>query len=214
MKMKKQLLLAAVLTLLAAGSARATLYTFFNSGTMSGVIPDGNPVGAVFSGTVSGHPANWTVNYGLTVTLDISGGYAGNLYSYLVAPNGTMVVLLNEPGTTGAGSSPFGNPASSIDITLQVGAAPITASSSLTGGNTYSAYGSLAGFNGSPMDGTWHLFFADEVSGGGTSTLTGWSLSSVVPEPVNVALPIFAAGMIGIGAVRSYRGAKKADCQS
>lgn len=68
----------------------------------------------------------------------------------------------------------------------------------LTG--TYSAAGSLSGFNGSAVDGTWTLFFADEVSGGGQATLTGWSLDlTAVPEPANVAMVIFGVGFAGVG---------------
>jgi len=40
------------------------------------------------------------------VNLSVSGSYNGNLYAYLVAPNGTLVLLLNRPG------SGSGNPVS------------------------------------------------------------------------------------------------------
>jgi len=33
------------------------------------------------------------------VNLSVSGSYNGNLYAYLVAPNGTLVLLLNRPGS-------------------------------------------------------------------------------------------------------------------
>ncbi len=50
-------------------------------------IPDGNPVGAAFVGSVSDLTAGTTVG-GLTVGWNTSGGYDGDLYAYLVAPNG------------------------------------------------------------------------------------------------------------------------------
>ena len=195
--MKRQILLGTLLVQLVAVNAQGGLSTkTFGSGEAMGVIPDGNPLGAAFSGTVSDLSGLTVV--GLTVTLSVSGGYAGNLYAYLVAPNGTMVMLLNEPGVTSG--TPFGNPATSMDITLADGTGAINASSDLTTG-TYSAAGTLAGFNGSSADGTWTLFFADEVSGGGTSTLNEWSLGiSTVPEPVNVALAIFG-GLLGVWSV-------------
>ena len=57
--------------------------------------------------------------------------------------------------------------------------------------------------NGSVADGTWTLFFADDASGGGTSTLNSWSLGiTAVPEPVNVALAFFGVCMAGICGVR------------
>jgi hypothetical protein len=47
-------------------------------------------------------------------------------------------------------------------------------------------------------NGTWTLFFADVVQGGGTSTLTSWSLNlTAVPEPVNVALAVFGLCVAG-----------------
>ena len=93
-----------------------------------------------------------------------------------------------------------------MNITLQDGLSDRgsiqseTSSSVLSG--SYNAEGSLAGYNGSAANGTWELFFADDVNGGGTSTLTSWSLSiTAVPEPVNTALGIFGAmgGAIGLG---------------
>src|ERR1035437_1861431 len=90
----------------ATANVQGTPYTkTFNSGSSVGTIPDGNPVRLTLVGTVSGTPSGGIVG-GLTVCLNISGGYNGDLYAYLVAPNGTMVVLLNQPGVTV--SNPFG----------------------------------------------------------------------------------------------------------
>jgi hypothetical protein len=48
------------------------------------------------------------------------------------------------------------------------------------------------------------LFFADVSAGGGTSTLNGWSLDiTAVPEPVNVALCIFAGVFLVVIVARS-----------
>ena len=85
--------------LLAVSGARGVLIENFTSGGSVGMIPDGNPDGAAFLGTVSEAPG-MTVGE-LTVTLNISGGYNGNLYAYLDAPNGTQVVLMNQPGVSG-----------------------------------------------------------------------------------------------------------------
>ena len=61
-----------------------------------GTIPDGNPVGVSFTGTYDGAASGATVG-SLTVDLSVSGGYNGNLYAYLVAPNGTLVSDAVEP---------------------------------------------------------------------------------------------------------------------
>jgi len=185
-------------------SARASLYP-------TGSIPDGNPTGVSFAGTYGGAAAGFTVA-NLTVSLNLSGGYNGDLYSYLVAPNGTVVVLMNQPGVAVNG---FGASGAGMNITLQdLGAVNgniqnETSGSVLSG--TYNAAGSLSGFNGSVADGTWTLFFADLSSGGGTSTLNGWSLDiTAVPEPINVALAVFGAAFVTAGVVRSYHNSRKA----
>jgi hypothetical protein len=89
-----------------------------------------------------------------------------------------------------------------MNITLADGAPAITASSDLSSG-TYSATGSLLDFQTLPPDGMWELFFADTVSGGGTSVLDGWSLGiTAVPEPVTIALPVFGGLMVALGLIR------------
>jgi subtilisin-like proprotein convertase family protein len=204
MNMKKQILLGTMVVLLASASARGALYTE----TFSGVnvsIPDGNPVGVTMSGSVSDIFSGQTVG-GLTVGLNISGGYNGDLYAYLVAPNGTMVVLMNQPGV---GVNGFGAGGAGMNITLQDG---VTANGSIqneTSGSvlsgTYSAAGSLSGFNGSEADGTWTLYFSDMANGGGTSVLNGWTLGiTAVPEPVGPALGIFAA-VLGLSCLLRLR---------
>ena len=189
--------------LLANGVARATLYT--EAFSTSTAIPVGNPVGVEISETVSSSsiPAGMTV-LGVTVGLNISGGYNGNLFAYLVAPNGSEVTLMNMPGVSQNG---FGASGAGMNITLQDGTVSNpdnianiqneTSSSVLSG--SYNAAGSLSGFNGSLADGTWTLYFSDLGSGGGTSELNSWSLDiTAVPEPVNVAL-IISLGLLASG---------------
>ena len=181
--------------LLTAVWAQATLYPV-------GIIPDGSPVGVVFSGSVSGQPAGSTVS-GLTVDLTITGGYNGDLYAYLIAPNGTLVVLMNQPGVAVNG---FGASGAGMNITLSdAGSTSIqsvtTGADNFTG--TYQAAGTLSSFNGSQANGNWTLFFADLSSGGGQSSLTGWSLNlTVVPEPVEMALGLFAAMLLTLAVLK------------
>jgi len=133
-------------------------------------------VGVAFSGSVS--DAGGIAVGVLTVTLNVSGGYNGYLYSYLVAPNGTMTVLLNQPGVTG--SNPFGYSGSGLNVTLSdTGGSSIQTTTEPAGvpfTGTYQAAGSLANLYGSPADGTWTLFFADLSSGAGPAELNSWSL--------------------------------------
>ncbi len=203
--MKAQILSGLLAVALGAGVARGTLYTETFSGA---AIPQGSPAGVSLVETVTAIPGGSTVA-GLTVDLSVSGGYNGSFYAYLVAPNGTLVMLLNRPGATGG--NPFGYGGSGLNVTLSdTAAGSIQTTPEAVGAvfsGAYQAAGTLGNINGSAADGTWTLFFADESAGGGQPTLTGWSLDiTAVPEPVNVALALFGAGLLGGGALRSYRG--------
>jgi subtilisin-like proprotein convertase family protein len=193
--MKKHILLTAVVALTL--TAKATLYSYdFTS--INATIPDANPVGianshAIDLGTL---PMDGTTTsiVNVDVRLNITGGYNGDLYGYLVLENGgtTSAILLNRIGQTGGD---FGNSGAGINVTLSgSGATDIhnAAFGSVTG--TYQPDGgtTLAAFNGQSANGTWTLFLAD-LSGGDTSTLVSWGVDiSVVPEPVTWALFVFA----------------------
>jgi len=138
----------------------------------------------------------------VTVGLNVSGGYDGNLYAYLISPTGTLVVLMDHPG-----SAPFYAAGRGMNLTLadsgingSIQSATETAGVQLTG--TYSAVGSLSsiaapGGNDGTGNGTWTLFFADLTRGGGQSYLDSWTLNlTVVPEPVTLALGLFVAMLL------------------
>jgi len=194
----------------------ALLATAMNAGASLypiGSIPDGSPVGVSFTGTYDGATSGETVG-SLTVSLSISGGYNGNLYGYLVAPNGTLTMLLNQPGATGG--NPFGYAGSGLNVTLTdattIGGNTVTGIQTTTEtpgqlfSGTYNAAESLGTFNNSSANGTWTLFFADEVAGGGQATLTSWSLDiTAVPEPVNMAMAIFGCLFSVLCGIRWYR---------
>ena len=170
--------------------ANAALYDFSSSGggiytgggsSLNQVIPDNTPAGV-----------GYQINFGATglsvsdisVTLEISGGYNGDLYAYI--SNGSALVQLLNP-----------NPAvstSGFNVTFVEGAdnpIPAGGSGDLSGIN-YTAYSDLSAFNSTDPNGSWTIFFAD-LSPGDTSTLNGFTLNiTTVPEPVNVALGIFA----------------------
>lgn len=179
--MKRIFILA--LTLIGV-AAHATLFT-------GGTIADGNPVGQTFTGNYTAAPSGYTVS-SLTVSLNISGGYNGDLYAYLVSPDGTMVVLMNQPGVSVNG---FGASGAGMNITLADGYTSIqTVISGSVLSGTYGAAGTLADFSGSSADGTWQLYFADLSNGGGTSTLDSWGLNiTAVPEPILPSLAIFGS---------------------
>ena len=166
--------------------ASATLYDFSSSGggiytgdgsSLNQVIPDNTPAGVGDS-----------INFGATglsisdisISIDISGGYNGDLYAY-VSHGDTLVQLLNP------------NPAvstSGFNVTFVEGTGnPIpTGGSEAVSGFNYTAYSNLSAFNGADPNGPWTVFFAD-LSPGDTSALNGFTLNiTAIPEPGNVAL--------------------------
>ena len=198
--------LATGILLLTTLGASAALQLFTDGRTIA---PD-SPIGLVSYGNYTDANVGDHV-MGTTVGLNLSGGYNGNLYAYLVAPNGTMVVLLNEPGVS---VNAFGASGAGLNITLtsaftsQGNIQNVTSSDVLTG--AYNAAGNLADFGigtapGGLINGTWTLYFSDQTSGGGTTTLNSWSLDfSPVPEPVNVTLRVFGALLLAMTTARCW----------
>jgi subtilisin-like proprotein convertase family protein len=183
-------------------SAPAALYTY----SVNQPIPDNSSIGLTDSHSISGLGFQIT---DVRVSLNISGGYNGDLYGYLRLNDSPLVVLLNQVGVTSLDPDGYGN--SGFSVTLSAGAAhdihfyqnfspSYNGSGQLTG--TWQADGranpldtsrsSLADFNGFNPNGTWTLFFADQ-SPGDESTLLSWSLDiSAIPERADIALLIFA----------------------
>ena len=181
--------------------------------TVNAVIPDNDPSGYASTVAVSGLA---DVIKDVTVTLDITGGYNGDLYAY-VTYDGQLLTLLNRVGQ-GTGSNPtftFGYSDAGMNVTLadalnggvngnihnyqSVGGGYATLISNdggftpdSTGGATFaSTYGGLNG------NGTWAIFLAD-LSAGNQSTLVSWNLDiTTVPEPPSIAL-----GLAGLMAFR------------
>jgi subtilisin-like proprotein convertase family protein len=197
----KNLILCGAL-LCGALPAGAALYPFSFVGGAIPDAPNGGLVGVAFQGLVSGLPTGPDEILNVTVSLQISGGYNFDFYVYLVSPNGTLVTLMNQPGSVYSSGSGF-------DITLSdvaatgIQSAAQTENVAFTG--TYQAASSLAAFNGGPANGTWTIFVQD-LSPGASGTLDSWGLEiSAVPEPVNVALGVFGGGCALAGWLR-WRG--------
>jgi subtilisin-like proprotein convertase family protein len=173
-------------------------------------VPDGNPSGMASTLNISGVFGSVS---NVQVNLNITGGFNGDLYAYLLSPQGSLVVLLNRVGIGSGNSAGYAN--TGFNITLAAGGANIhnyqSGSYSLNGSgqlinswapdqrtidpqsvatafNTAPAGTALADLIGQTPDGNWTLFVAD-LSGGGQSTLVSWGLTVVtVPEPQTWAL--------------------------
>jgi subtilisin-like proprotein convertase family protein len=205
-------LLPLLLVVTTTTPAPAALYSYTN--TVNQTIADNSASPLLNTITVSG-VLDWNIT-DVNVRLNVSGGWNGDLYAYLLHNNTTRVVLLNRIGLNGAGQDGFGDAGFSIllddsaasDIHLTgTGGSPLTGDWQPDGRdvdpdavlNSSARTALLNQYNGQDPNGTWTLAFAD-VSGGFQSTLNSWSLDivAVVPEPTGWALLIFGilAGLI------------------
>jgi subtilisin-like proprotein convertase family protein len=200
--MKCNVILTTLLLAAAPVWAQTVASTSYTNSAVTG-IPDGNPVGVTELFTVSGLSGSIT---NVQVTLDITGGFNGDLYAYLVGPQGQFAVLLNRVGLTG--SNPVGYSDAGMNITLDgLAANNIHAYGSVGGyslnGTTWAADGrnidpqsvgsvfgaastaaNLSLFQNTDANGVWTFFIADLAAGGGMANLNSAILTIMtVPEP-------------------------------
>ena len=219
--MKKATFVIAILLLALARSAQADFAQTFTTGFQNeGVIPDGSMTG--WSDTRSLVGAAGAIS-DVSVTLNLSGGWNGDLYAYLVHNNG-FAVLLNRVGVSSGSSSGYGNGGMNVVLSGAgsggnihwYGGAGVSSGPYQPDGRNIdprSPGGTLAGttpsallssFNGQSASGNWTLFVAD-VSGGDVSTVTSWGLDiAAVPEPASLVEGSLAVLVLG-GAIGLYR---------
>lgn len=198
--------------------AHAALYSGSWSG--SALVPDGTTAG--WSSSIAIDAGTDIHMTSVSVTLNISGGFNGDLYAYL-SHDGVLVPLLNRVGVTSGNA--FGYANSGFNVTLRDGGAGNQGDIHWYGGGgapagIYEADGrtvdplaSPGAFDSSPRvnlgaynfhdpNGSWTIFFAD-LSSGEQSTITGWSLNiTAIPEPVNVALGLLGGVCLALGLAR------------
>ena len=195
--------------------------TFTTNITVNTAIPDNNPNGLASSFSLSGFAG--TIS-NLSVAVNITGGYNGDLFAYLTGPGG-YAVLLNRVGVTSANPNGYGN--TGLAVTFLSGGAdihaygagsyPTNAAGQLTGnwgvdgraisplslGNAFDLAGRtalLSSFVGASPNGTWGLFIGDYANGD-ISTLLNYSVTlTTVPEPGTLAL--FAVGGFALLTIR------------
>lgn len=201
-----------VLALWAASAPAQTTTNYSFSFSPNLAIPDGNFSGLALSTNLTGMGSLMTQ---VTVSLDITGGFNGDLYAYLTGPTGGFAVLLNRSGVT-AGNA-FGYSDTGFNVTFDDSASynnihfyqnvsynlngdgqltgtwasdgrAIDPTSSPADFDTTPATATLGSFADTNPNGTWTLFVAD-LSSGGQSTLVSWGLGiTAVPEPSTWAL--------------------------
>lgn len=201
----------------AVGPAVAqTNIELFNFVVTNGVVPDADYNGLADTRIINAADTVGTIS-DLRVTLNLSGGYNGDLYAYLVHGSG-FAVLLNRVGRTSGNLFGYGD--AGFNITLSDSAA---GDIHLYGGNgglplsgvwqpdgryvspatvldTDTRGSFLSSFTGLSAAGTWTLFVAD-FAVNDQSTLGSWALEiTTIPEPSIGALGLLAAAIIGLKA--------------
>ncbi len=208
----KTIACACILLPLAANAAT----TFTETWNVSTAIPDNDDAG--YTNTRNLVAPDITEIESVTVALNFSGGWNGDLYVYLVHGTG-FSVLLNRPGRdTG---TPDGAATVGMSITLDdLATTDIHTGIPMSGGvvtGTWKPDGRtadplvvvssdprsalLSSFDGLNANGNWTLFVADQ-SPGSVSTLQSWTLTVTgVPEPSAALL----AAMASLGLLRRRR---------
>ena len=200
--MKRVLIIAAVL-----GCSLAAQAGLIIDQTVNTAIPDGDLSVIGTQVTVSGQSG--TIG-DITIGLDISGSYNGDLYAYVEHDN-QIAILLNRVGTTTTDNLGYSD--SGLNVIFQNGAPNIHTyqqNPGYTGGTLTGTWGAdgravspllvngtepvtetLSSFLGADANGAWTLFVAD-ANGGDLNNLVSWSVNvSMVPE----------SGWFGAGAV-------------
>jgi len=200
-------------------SAQTNNYSFEFSANLA--LPDGETSGLVLSPGLSGMDGSIA---SLTVSLNISGGFNGDLYAYLAGPAGGFAVLLNRAGVTGGNS--FGYDDTGFNVTFTTFATnnihfyqdltyDLNGNGQLTGAwqpdgraidplsspslfDATSPADLLNSFNGTNPNGTWRLFLTD-LSDGGESQLVDWRLEiTTIPEPQPISLLALSGGLMAV----------------
>ena len=174
--------MAGLLAMLFGASARAGLYTYDFSD--SGPIPQG---GTVFSAEhgITGVALSIS-SIELILTFQDSSSLLGN-------SSGIQGHLLlgTDPGSPFVNFYPSATSSSGAERIYDVTFNGVSGSPGI-------------GFNGLNPNSTWGLVLWDNSSSGFENGLVGWSLDiTAVPEPVNVALGIFAGVFLVVMLVRS-----------
>ena len=223
MKTKVTLLAAGLLGVLLFWTAPVSALSITDSDQYTpGVLIRDNDL----NGVADTHTFNSTIQSiaSLEVTLNIAGGYNGDLYAYLRHGNSGFAVLLNHVGSTP--NNPLGSMDTGFDITLSDGAPGNVHDASAGGGTLTGVWqpdgrnvsplaaisavpqsATLDSFNGMNPNGDWTLFIAD-TSPIGAGTLTSWGIQvtgnrNPVPDGGNTLLLLGLA--FGVAFVLQHR---------
>ncbi|NMB99899.1 MAG: hypothetical protein GYA35_06435, partial [Thermoanaerobaculaceae bacterium] len=147
-------------------------------------VPDNDSTGVDVPINVSDSGTITDVN----VTINITHTWDADLDIYLVHPDGTVVELSTDNGSSGDNytNTTFDD---SAPTPITSGSAPFT--------GTYRPEGSLAALNGKDLNGVWNLRVKDDTSGD-TGTVQNYSLQISYSNPCGPALSYVSNGLTDI----------------
>jgi subtilisin-like proprotein convertase family protein len=191
--MKKYLMLMLMTAATTVSLPAQLLTTNWTGGFPNGgVIPDNDPSGLAITETLTG----WSGSVSnVSVTLNLTGGWNGDIYAYLYH-DGVMSVLLNRVGTPANSGLGYGDSGFNVTLTYDTAFPSIhnyqNDTPTIIGGvlqGTWQPDGAGLGvFDGMDDSGTWSLFLADQ-NPGGVMTLNNFGLQvEATPEPSVLAL--------------------------
>jgi subtilisin-like proprotein convertase family protein len=214
---------AIVATLCLAIRVQAQPFTNVFQQTVNTIIPDANPTGLFSTNIVSGLFGGIQ---NVEVSLDITGGYNGDLYVFLSFGDG-FATLLNRVGKSDSDLYGYGD--AGFNVTFSDSAATDIHLYGGNGGNlltgTWRPDGRetdpflvvdtdprtalLSSFTNLNPNGAWTLFVEDAATDY-QSTLVSWSLKIVtVPEPATVQFLAAFGGLAAAGAWWRRRRARR-----
>ncbi len=156
------------------------------SSNLQVVIPDNNATGVTSAITVSGiNPATLTASSVVSVKLNLTHTYDGDLAVSLISPSGNTIFLSNRRGS---GGDNFINTVFSMSAATLVsaGTAPFTGS--------YKPDGTFSSLTGN-ANGTW-LLKVQDLAGVDTGRIQNWNIiiNTAVPETFNYSWTSIPAG--------------------
>jgi len=186
------ILMLAVLLTVASVQAQVLTTNWSGSFVNGGVVPDNDPSGLTITESLAG----WSGSVSnVSVTLNLTGGWNGDIYAYLYH-DGVMSVLLNRVGTPANSGLGYGDSGFNVTLTYDTAFPSIhnyqADTPTIIGGvvqGTWQPDGAgLNVFNGIDAAGTWSLYLAD-LNPGGVMTLNNFGLQvEATPEPSVLAL--------------------------
>lgn len=173
--------------------ATATELSQANSGVIASIIPDNLSSTLVETLEILDNGVIVDVD----VDLDIDHTWTGDLEVTLESPLGTVVTLIDRPGTTGGGGCSGDNIIATLDDSAPTAIEDECAAGVPTINGTFFPNGLLSDFNGQNGAGTWILTISDHAAFD-VGRLNEWTLNVTRSVPGNQQFYLDASGNLTI----------------